>query len=77
MYGLQEKQSSVLCTRLKRLRLTSRLTQRQVAEMLDIDRSTYCYYETGKTQSGIEALKQLSGLYHVSIDYIVGNTAKP
>ena len=39
----------MLNERLRSLRLSMGLTQMQVAEALNIDRSTYTYYETGKT----------------------------
>ena len=35
--------------KLKRLRENFNLTQQQVAEALGIDRSTYAYYELGRT----------------------------
>lgn len=65
-----------LSGRLQELRCHNRLTQRQVAEKLHVDRSTYSYYETGKTLPGIRTLMRLSSLYGVSIDFIVGNGAK-
>lgn len=58
---------------LKRLRLYCGLTQKQIADMLNIDRSTYTYYETGKTVPDVETLKKLSRLYYITLDTIVDN----
>lgn len=59
--------------RLKELRKDRGFTQRQISEMLGIDRSSYSYYETGKTRPSIKILIKLSCIYQVSIDYLVGN----
>lgn len=62
-----------LSENLRELRLSVSLTQRQIAQFLKVDRSTYSYYELGKSEPGIETLKQLSTFYGVSIDEMVGN----
>ena len=38
--------------KLRALRQKNGWTQKQIAEMLHINRSTYAYYETGATQPG-------------------------
>jgi len=60
-------------TRLKALRQSKDLTQEQLARKLSIDRSTYFYYETGKTQPNIKYLIKLSTIFDVSVDELVGN----
>ena len=70
-------QTNSLGENLKELRLSVRLTQRQIAPLLHVDRSTYSYYELGRTEPNIGALKCLSALYGVSIDEIVGNKKEP
>lgn len=59
--------------RLKYLRAQSDLTQREVAEALFVDRSTYAYYETGKTEPRIGSLPILSRLFSVSVDDLLKN----
>lgn len=44
------------------------LTQRQVAEALGVDRSTYTYYELGKRMPNIVVVYQLARFYQVPID---------
>lgn len=56
---------------LRTIRNTCNLTQQQVADELHIDRSTYAYYETGKTTPSIFTLMKLAVLFQVSIDYIL------
>ena len=53
---------------LKRVRDVVGLTQQNVADALELDRSTYSYYETGKTEPNIRGLKILARLYKLTID---------
>lgn len=57
---------------LRKLRLLNKYTQKEVAEVLNIDRSTYTYYESGKTKPDLTQLAKLARLYNVSIDRILG-----
>lgn len=54
------------------LRLSNRYTQKDLARLLNIDRSTYAYYELAKTQPKLEIIVQLLAIYHVSADYLLG-----
>ena len=51
--------------KLKRLRENFNLTQQQVAEALGIDRSTYAYYELGRTTPDLDKIDKLQRLYQV------------
>ncbi|MDP4119862.1 MAG: helix-turn-helix transcriptional regulator [Bacillota bacterium] len=51
---------------LRRFRENCELTQLQVANALQIDRSTYTCYETGKTAPSISTLLQLSKIFNTS-----------
>ncbi len=57
--------------RLRELRLSNGFTQKQIADVLNIDRSTYSYYETRKTQPDLNVIKKLASMYNVSCDYIL------
>lgn len=59
---------------LRILRVCAGLTQRQLADMLELDRSSYTYYETGKSTPTVPALKRLSNLYGVSMDTMTGES---
>lgn len=46
-------------------------TQQQVADYMQIDKSTYCGYETGKRQPDVQKIKQLSKYLDVSGDELL------
>lgn len=51
---------SVFSERLRMLRKSNNLTQKQVAQSLSIDRSTYAYYEIDKTKPDYDTLLRIS-----------------
>ena len=53
---------------LKMLRLNNGMTQKQVADLLNVDRSTYTYYETGKIKPNVDTLVKLCCIFDVSMD---------
>lgn len=61
----------MLNERLRSLRLSMGLTQMQVAEALNIDRSTYTYYETGKTVPDVKTIIKLAKVFNVSYEQIL------
>lgn len=56
---------------LKQLRTDAGYTQQNIADMLGINRSTYAYYECGKTEPAIRHLKKLSELYKLHMEDLV------
>lgn len=60
--------------RLKQLRKEKGYTQEQVADLLGVDRRTYCSYETGVNSLNAQVLIKLSKIYTASIDYMLGQT---
>lgn len=57
--------------RIRQLRIQGGLTQEELAEMLNIDRSFYGRIETGKKGCSVDVLVQLSELHHVTLDYLI------
>ncbi|MGG3965007.1 helix-turn-helix domain-containing protein [Heyndrickxia faecalis] len=57
--------------RLKRLRDKRNLSQQQLADALNINRSTYARYELGQTQPDFETLEKIASFFDVSIDYLI------
>ena len=53
--------------KLRELRVNSGYTQQQVADVLDCSRSTYTYYETGKSSPDLPTLVMLAKIFNVSI----------
>ena len=75
---MEEMESKVIFgRRLKRFREESGYTQSILANILGIERSTYTYYETGKTTPVIFDLMRLCRLYRVSLDELCGYSASP
>lgn len=60
--------------RLKELRILNNLTQKAVAEKLNLSTSIVSGYETGERTPSTEILLALSYLYHCSTDYLLGKT---
>ena len=60
--------------RLKELREANSKTQKEIAEILNIQQNTYSQYETGQRQISLEFLVELAKFYKVSVDYILGLT---
>lgn len=56
---------------IKKLRQKVGLTQKQLADYLNVERSTYSYYECGKNLPSIHSLIKLSKIFGVSCDYIL------
>lgn len=65
--------------KLRAAREKSGMTQQQVADIMQIDKSTYCGYETGKRQPDVQKIKQLSQIFGVSGDELLetGYTKTP
>ena len=59
-------------SRLKERRSYEGLTQREIAEVLGVQRATYAGWETGKDIMPLRKLFVLSNTYHLSMDYLTG-----
>lgn len=57
--------------RIRQLRAIRGFTQGDVAQMLNIDRSFYSRIEAGKNGCAVDLFIQLSGLFDVSLDYLI------
>lgn len=58
---------------LRRLRKTkSNYTQQDMADLLKISRSTYTYYETGKSEPGQEALGKICDILNIDYNLLLG-----
>ena len=60
--------------RIRDLREDRDLRQIDVALATGIDQKTLSNYETGKTNPDSSALIRLADFFHVSIDYLLGET---
>lgn len=60
---------------LKRLRKQEGLTQEMLGEALGIDRSTYAYYEGGKTTPDLRMVCRLAGVFRITPNDLLGRAA--
>lgn len=60
--------------RLKELRVSKNLTQREVALQLELATTTYSMYEQGRREPDIETIQKIAIFYGVSADYLLGIT---
>ena len=67
----------ILQQRLIGLRQKEDLLQRDIADQLHIDRSTYSYYERGKTNPPLDILIKLADYFGVTTDYLLRREAQP
>ena len=58
--------------RLMYLRTSNNLTQKQLADLLNIERSTLSSYETGRRYPDVHILVKLADTFDVSVDYLLG-----
>ena len=64
-------------SRIKDIRLKYNLTQKEMADYLTINQSTYSKFELNKATIPIELLNKLSNYYNVSLDYLLKITDNP
>ncbi len=60
--------------RLTELRKLNHMTQRQVAQTLNISQPSYIRYENGSAEPNLENLVRLADLFDVSVDYLLGRS---
>ena len=63
--------------RIRDLREDRDLKQRQLAEYLNCSQQVYSNYELGQRDIPTDVLIRLADFYHVSIDYLLGQTSNP
>ena len=59
---------------LKELRNSSGMTQEEFGKKFGIVKSTVSLYESGKSTPNDQIKKQICNYFHVSLDYLLGNT---
>ena len=60
--------------RIRDLREDRDLSQKEIAELLQVHQTTYSDYELGNVNIPVPALHKLADFYGVSIDYLLGRT---
>lgn len=62
------REKNFLGDRMRELRLLYGFTQEDIAKVLNVSRSTYSYYEIGKTRPDPAVLGKLSHCYNISVE---------
>lgn len=60
-----------LSSRLRELRIKREMSQKDVAEQLHMSRSTYTYYEAGRTLPDLVLLLKLAKLYRLPLNELL------
>lgn len=65
--------------RIKDLREDADITQKELADYLNVKQNTYSQYENGQRQISLDALIKLAQYFNTSVDYILEltNERKP
>ena len=58
--------------RLKEQRILNKVTQRQIADFLQITQPSYIRYEIGTSEPNLENLVKIADYFDVSVDYLLG-----
>ena len=66
---------NTVLTRLKELRLEKKLSQQDLADIMDVSLRQYRRYETGEFEPSLSGWIFLADYYQVSLDYLVGRSA--
>ena len=62
--------------KLKKFRENIGYTQQQMADALNIERSTYAYYETGKTSPSIDTIMRIKDIFNVSLEDLLESESR-
>ena len=66
--------NTIFSARLRSHRKELKKTQEQMAQLLNVRRSTYGEYERGKIMPPVDKIKILADYFGISVDYLMGNT---
>lgn len=62
--------------RLRTLRLSKHITQKELATILGLQNSVISFYETGERMPSLEIIIKIAKYFHVTTDYLLGIETK-
>ena len=62
---------TLFCKNLKDARKQSGLTQKQVANILNVVESCYANWEQGRTEPNVDMLRKLGKIFNISLDDLI------
>lgn len=63
---------SAFGTNLKYLRVSQKMTQKELANYMNVNMVTICHWEKGKQEPCIEDIKRLCRFFNVTSDFMLG-----
>lgn len=63
--------------RIKGLRIDAGLSQKELSDVINIERTTLAGYETGRRMPDAEMLCRIADYFHVSVDFLLGHEGDP
>lgn len=63
--------------RLKQLRTSKNIVQKEIADHLEISVRAYQHYETGTRYPDFQGINKLADYFNVSTDYLLGRSEDP
>ena len=69
-----KKDRDAFAQKIKHIRSSYKLTQEEMAKMLDVRKTTICNYETGYAQPTLDTLKKIAKTFKVSYSYLLEKT---
>jgi transcriptional regulator with XRE-family HTH domain len=74
---MNEERKKVIGLRIKKCRQDNKLSQEELAQKLDMKRSNVANYEAGRVVPPGSALLEMSEIFNVTTDYLLGSTSNP
>jgi transcriptional regulator with XRE-family HTH domain len=74
---MNEERKKVIGLRIKKCRQDNKLSQEELAHKLDMKRSNVANYEAGRVVPPGSALLEMSEIFNVTTDYLLGSTSDP
>lgn len=59
--------------RLIKLRKSRKLTQSELAIIMNVAKNTVSQWESSKREPNLDTIKKLANVFNVSVDYLIGN----
>jgi transcriptional regulator with XRE-family HTH domain len=74
---MDEERKKLIGTRIKKCRLENKFSQEELANKLNMKRSNVANYESGRVVPPGNALLEMSNIFNVTTDYLLGSTNDP
>lgn len=66
----------LFCKNLRKLRASTRMTQKEFSARIGLPKSTYALYETGAREPNMETVRNIVETFGISMDYLFGSISK-